>query len=475
MKIQLSQKSNYTQLKAVYFDSNLPKILNKKQGALTELFEENVTYFYIDEKHSNYDGLFESIDTLASKHNRDWSIDVQSFVRQNINLEEVLRLLVSRIVYSKAKLFQLHYKQANQENNEEEKENKLELFLADFDSKTANFVEELNIIAKAVNDTRNLQIMPENYCNSEMLAEKIVDDFKNIPNLKVNVLTKAQIREMGMNLLLSVNKGSTHEPRVVVIELNNKPDSKEKIAFVGKGITFDTGGVNTKGYHMEGMKFDMSGSVICAYALKTLALIDAKVNAVAVMMITDNRLDGDASLPENVYQSLSGKYVEVTDTDAEGRLVLADGLFYASKFLNSTLLVDVATLTGSLSYALGNVYTGVWSTKDDHFETFSKSAKKAGEKVWRMPMHKEFNKGNTSSKVADLLNYSSSSGSDSNAAAMFLNEFTNNTDYIHCDVAFTADKKGEPTGCLVATLVEFAKNYDYNKNNETKQNEGKTC
>lgn len=312
------------------------------------------------------------------------------------------------------------------------------------------------IVAQAVNDARNLQIKPENYCNSEILAEEIVKDFANIKNLNVRVLTKAQIKEFNMGLLLSVNKGSTHEPRVVVIEYTGDPKAKDKYAYVGKGITFDTGGVNTKGYHMSGMKYDMSGSVIVAYAVKALAQLKAKVNAVAVMMITDNRLDGDASLPENIYESMSGKWVEVTDTDAEGRLVLADGLFYAAKELKSSVLVDVATLTGSLSYALGNVYSGIWATDDKLYEKFAIAAQNAQEKVWRMPMHEDYNKTNKETKVADLNNYSSNSLCDSNSAAMFLKEFTNNVPYIHCDVAFTADIKGEPQGALIATLVDFA-------------------
>lgn len=153
---------------------------------------------------------------------------------------------------------------------------------------------------------------------------------------------------------------------------------------------------------------------------------------------------------------MSGKWVEVTDTDAEGRLVLADGLFYAAKELKSSVLVDVATLTGSLSYALGNIYSGIWATDDKLYEKFAIAAQNAQEKVWRMPMHEDYNKTNKETKVADLNNYSSNSLCDSNSAAMFLKEFTNNVPYIHCDVAFTADIKGEPQGALIATLVDFA-------------------
>ncbi|AEI90345.1 N-terminal truncated aminopeptidase [Mycoplasmopsis bovis Hubei-1] len=173
------------------------------------------------------------------------------------------------------------------------------------------------------------------------------------------------------------------------------------------------------------------------------------------MCITDNRTNGDASLPENVYKSMSGLSVEVTDTDAEGRLVLADGLFYGTKVLNATCLVDVATLTGAILSALGKTYSGVWSTDESNWATFEKAAKIAKEKVWRMPLHEDFHEPNKASIVADLNNYNNDELSDSNTAAMFLKQFTNDVPYIHCDVAGTADLKGKPQGVLVDTLVEF--------------------
>ncbi|WAM11149.1 M17 family metallopeptidase [Mycoplasmopsis cynos] len=205
-----------------------------------------------------------------------------------------------------------------------------------------------------------------------MLASEIVNDFSGIDGLKVEVLTKKEIKDLNMGLLLSVNKGSTHEPRVVIISYRGDKKSKEHTSIVGKGITFDTGGVNTKGYYMDGMKFDMSGSVVAAYTVKTLAELKAKVNVSAIMCITDNRINADASLPENVYQSMSGKWVEVVDTDAEGRLVLADGIFYAADRLNATTIVDVATLTGSILTSLSNVFSGIWSTNETKWAIFEK-------------------------------------------------------------------------------------------------------
>lgn len=452
-KLNFTDKFNSENLLvSAVFEQNAPKFVKKENGSFLIDKSTNKAYLYFEEKKYNYFELKKQISKIfAVDSNID--IDLKSFVKNDLSEQNLIRLLISDFNFNEAKLFKRNKKS---EKVEEEKEFIINVVVENF-SQYKELINEVTVISQAVNDCRNLQIMPENFLNSEVLAEKIADDFKNIENLKVRVLTKAQIRELNMGLLLSVNKGSTHEPRVVVIEYKNNPESKEHNVYVGKGITFDTGGVNTKGYHMGGMKFDMSGSVIVAYAVKAMAQLKLKVNASAVMMITDNRLANDASLPENIYESMSGKWVEVTDTDAEGRLVLADGLYYGASELKATQLVDVATLTGSLSYALGSVYTGIWSTDDKKWELFNQAANASYEKVWRMPLHEDFHKSNKESKVADLNNYSSSSKSDSNSAAMFLKEFTNDVPYIHCDVAFTADIKGEPQGVLIPTLVEFAK------------------
>lgn len=452
-KLNFTDKFNSENLLvSAIFEQNAPKFVKKENGSFLIDKSTNKAYLYFEEKKYNYFELKKQISKIfAVDSNID--IDLKSFVKNDLSEQNLIRLLILDFNFNEAKLFKRNKKS---EKVEEEKEFSINVVVENF-SEYKELINEVTVISQAVNDCRNLQIMPENFLNSEVLAEKIADDFKNIENLKVRVLTKAQIRELNMGLLLSVNKGSTHEPRVVVVEYKNNPESKEHNVYVGKGITFDTGGVNTKGYHMGGMKFDMSGSVIVAYAVKAMAQLKLKVNASAVMMITDNRLANDASLPENIYESMSGKWVEVTDTDAEGRLVLADGLYYGARELKATQLVDVATLTGSLSYALGSVYTGIWSTDDKKWELFNQAANVSYEKVWRMPLHEDFHKSNKESKVADLNNYSSSSKSDSNSAAMFLKEFTNDVPYIHCDVAFTADIKGEPQGVLIPTLVEFAK------------------
>ncbi|VEU61031.1 Cytosol aminopeptidase [Mycoplasmopsis bovigenitalium] len=430
-------------LKACY-KNNIPNVA-QKDGFITEFIDKNEAYIFI-EKELDYFELVKLIDNKIVNNNRDYQIDLESFVSQKVNMDDVLKAFISRVIFYGANLF----------NKKKDVKNKNQFtFLLPNDSFTA-LAQKYAIIALNKNSIRNLQIMPENHCNSKMLAEYIRNDFSTNPDLEITVLNKKQIEELNMGLLLSVNKGSTHPPRVVIVEYNGNKESKDKIVYVGKGITFDTGGMNTKGYHMEGMKYDMSGSVIAAYTVKAVAELKVKKNVAAIMCITDNRQDGDASLPENVYESMAGISVEVTDTDAEGRLVLADGLYYGATKLNATTLVDIATLTGAMSRTLGSEYSGIYSTDEENWNIFNKSAKIAHEKVWRMPLHEDFHKPNTASLVADLNNYNNDETSDHNTAAMFLKEFTNNVPFIHCDIAGTADIKGKPMGVLIDTLVEFA-------------------
>ncbi|MBU4689896.1 M17 family metallopeptidase [Mycoplasma zalophidermidis] len=419
--------------------------ISQKHGKITEFMDTKIAYIFV-EKELSYSDLVQLIDKNIVTGYRDYQIELITFTNSLLDMEAVIKAFYSRVFLYEAVLF----------NKKKEAPERRQFTFLFPDASYVDIAHKCATIALNKNSARNLQIMPENFCNSEKLADFIADEFSQNKDLEITVLNKKQISDLNMGLLLSVNKGSTFAPRVVVIEYNGNPNSDEKVVFVGKGITFDTGGMNTKGYHMEGMKFDMSGSVIAAYAVKAAAELKIKKNVSAVMCITDNRQDGDASLPENVYESMAGISVEVTDTDAEGRLVLADGLYYAATKLNATTLVDVATLTGACVSALGHEYSAIYSTDEENWYIFNSAAANAKEKVWRMPMHDDFHEPNTASLVADLNNYNNDETSDHNTAAMFLKQFTNNVPYIHCDIAGTADLKGKPLGALLDTLVEFA-------------------
>ncbi|AXE60992.1 peptidase M17 [[Mycoplasma] phocae] len=437
-------------LKAAYEGMKLPDYVAKKANYITENFDENIAYIFISKDVKNYYDFLKVVDAISMAKRRNYQIDIASFNREGfLSVEEIFRAFVSRISFNEAELYS-----AKESSKKKEAKEQISLYFED--KSHAKFVKRLAVIAAAVNKARDLQITPPNIANSQYIAQFIKKDFANVDSISIKVLGKPEIEKLGMGLMLAVNAGSSHQPRVVVIEYNGNPSSKEKFVYVGKGITFDTGGYNTKGYHMENMKFDMSGSVICAYAVKAAAELKIKANVAAVMMLTDNAIDTHPTMPESVVKSMSGKTVEIIDTDAEGRLVLADGLYYGAKKLGASLLVDVATLTGTMLRALGKTFSGIYATCDKRWSQFLSAANEAHEKVWRMPLHEDFHKPNKKSLVADLNNYNSAEKSDCNTAAMFLKEFTNKVDFIHCDVAGTADSNGMGMGVLISTLVELA-------------------
>ncbi|XP_035219154.1 probable cytosol aminopeptidase [Stegodyphus dumicola] len=213
-----------------------------------------------------------------------------------------------------------------------------------------------NSIVKAisVNITRDLQDTPPNILNSEEYVVRALELFKDKDNIKVSYLNKKEIEQLGMGLLLAVNAGSNKEARFIIIEYLGNPSSKEKLGLVGKGITFDSGGYSLKSSDfMINMKFDMSGAAVVTGVMYGLSCLKPNINVIAVAGLTDNRIGQNATLVESVVKSLSGKYVEIGDTDAEGRLVLADGISYLVEKANVDKVISVATLTGSCRRTLG--------------------------------------------------------------------------------------------------------------------------
>ncbi|MCS4536520.1 M17 family metallopeptidase [Mycoplasma sp. CSL7475-4] len=438
-------------LKATFKEDKKIEHLIEKNQAITEFLNDNVAYVYLGEKDKlSFTTLVKFFGKLSINLARSYQFDVDSFTTPNLDAAKVMEAFIRGQYFEKAKLFNL-------KTDRNDNELVLEAFKKDVDKELEAKVEKALILAKATNYARDLQVTPPNVLNSEVLAQKIADDFKEYENLKVSVLNKKQIEELGMGLLLSVNRGSMYEARVVVIEYNGDPESKEKTVLVGKGITFDAGGYSLKpSRSMLGMKYDMSGSVIVASTLKAIAQLKPKKNFAAVMAITDNRVNGDASLPDSVWKSMNGKSVEINNTDAEGRLVLADGITYAVRNLKATRIIDVATLTGAIVVALGHTYSGVWATSDKAWEDLSQAAKNANELVWRMPFDEAFSQNIKKSVVADLKNTDLSGNAGSCSAAMFLKEFTEDVEYIHIDIAGTADINEVPQGPMVKTLTELA-------------------
>ncbi|MGL5246433.1 MAG: leucyl aminopeptidase [Mycoplasmoidaceae bacterium] len=313
------------------------------------------------------------------------------------------------------------------------------------------------VLAEAQTKCRYLQDAPSLIIDPLSFVDEIKKLFKPFEKkVTIKVLTKKEIKAKGMGLLLGVNAGSIIEPRLLVIEYKGST-SKEKFAYVGKGITYDSGGMNIKtGNFMRHMKYDMSGAAIVCTTLYALVKNKIKTNVSIVAPLTENLISPTAIRPDDILTSYNKKTVEIDNTDAEGRLVLADALYYAAKDLKATKLVDIATLTGAMIYSLGDTYSGVWTTEDKDWIAFKDAADKSGEYVWRLPLHNDFRKM-LDSDFADIKNSVSNPRAGSSRAACFLVEFTNGLPYIHLDVAATADSGDKGQAVMLKTLYNFAR------------------
>jgi len=293
---------------------------------------------------------------------------------------------------------------------------------------------------------------PPNVIYPDSLAKRCKELTKL--GVKVEVLGEPQMRRLGMWALLGVGQGSIRESRLVVMRWNGKRGAKAKkdkpVCFVGKGITFDTGGISLKpAGGMEEMKYDMGGSGVVIGLMKALAGRKAKVNAVGVIALAENMPGSNAQRPSDVVTSMSGQTIEVLNTDAEGRLVLADALHYANTRFKPQFIVDLATLTGAIIVALGSEYAGLFSNNDKLSERLSDAGEEVGELVWRLPQGEVFDKM-LKSDIADMKNISGGRGAGSITAAQFLGRFVGKTPWAHLDIAGVtwtkSDKPLSPKG-----------------------------
>jgi leucyl aminopeptidase len=295
-------------------------------------------------------------------------------------------------------------------------------------------------IAKGVEITKDLVSEPGNILHPDEYAKRISQLGKI--GLKINILDKQKLKKLGMNALLGVGQGSSKGSYLISIEWNGLNKKTKPMAFVGKGVCFDTGGISLKpAKFMEDMTYDMAGSAVVVGLMKTLALRKAKVNAVGVVGLVENMPDGNAQRPGDIVKSYSGKTIEILNTDAEGRLVLADALTYTEKKYKPKFIVDLATLTGAIIVSLGSEYAGLFSNDDKISDQLSKAGEKVGEKVWRMPLNDNYDKL-IDSKKADMQNINYVGGAGSTTAAQFLQRFIlNKTPWAHLDIAGMAFSK----------------------------------
>jgi leucyl aminopeptidase len=305
-------------------------------------------------------------------------------------------------------------------------------------SNQKNLINKNLIYAKnidlGVSETRNLVTKPANILNPQNFVNEIKKLSKT--GLKIEILDEIKLKKLGMNALLGVGQGSSNKSFVAIMKWNGGKKNSKPLGFVGKGVCFDTGGISLKpARFMEEMKYDMAGAGTVTGLMKTLALRKAKVNAVGVVGLVENMPDGNAQRPGDVVKSYSGQTIEIFNTDAEGRLVLADILTYTEKRFKPKFMINLATLTGAIIVSLGNEFAGLFSNNDQLAERINKVGYKDNEKAWRLPLDKNFDKL-MDSKIADMQNINYSGGAGSITAAQFLQRFImNKTPWAHLDIA----------------------------------------
>jgi leucyl aminopeptidase len=323
--------------------------------------------------------------------------------------------------------------------------------------------ERGRIIGESVNFTRDLANEPGGFMTPTILSERAKDVAKTF-GLTIDVLDQRRMEKLGMGSLLGVSRGSDEPPKLIVLKYEPKKAGKgsrnKLLALVGKGITFDSGGISLKpGENMELMKYDMTGAATVIGAMRAIAQLMPSIPVLGVAPCSENLPSGKATKPGDILTAMTGKTIEVINTDAEGRLVLADAIAYAKK-LGATQIIDMATLTGAVSIALGDINTAILGTDQTLIDEVIDAGREVGEKFWQLPLDDEYT-NQIKSDIADIKNVGGKKAGTITAAA-FLKEFADDVSWAHLDIAGTAwgdpatpyRSKG-PTGIAVRTLIEF--------------------
>ncbi|HEY9886650.1 MAG TPA: leucyl aminopeptidase, partial [Vampirovibrionales bacterium] len=328
-------------------------------------------------------------------------------------------------------------------------------------------VEKALNVVDGVLLARELVAEPPNVVNPEYLAkvsQKVVKDQKD-SGLTVKVLSKAQCEQLKMEAFLSVGRGSINEPKFIHFHYKPKGKAKKHIAFVGKGVTFDSGGLSLKPPKaMEKMKYDMAGSASVIGLMSIISKLKPQVEVTAVVAACENMPSGNAYRPGDVIGSMAGKTIEVNNTDAEGRVTLADSVFYACK-QKPDVVIDIATLTGAIVVALGEAAAGLMTNDQKVADELKNVFAEVGENVWQMPMYDDYEESVTkSSTIADMLNAGSGGLAGSQNGAMFIKQFVGETPWVHLDIAgvcwpekrdTSLTPRGNPSGFAVLSFARY--------------------
>lgn len=331
---------------------------------------------------------------------------------------------------------------------EDEKKPTLEniTLLVEGHEQASDLFDTLDKVADGVFLARDVVTAPPNHLHPESYAEICRDELSKV-GVKVTILGEKAMEKLGMGSLLGVGQGSIRESKLVVMEWHGGKKNEQPLGFIGKGVTFDTGGISLKPSNgMEDMKYDMGGSAAVVGLMKALAGRKAKVNAIGIVGLVENMPGHNAQRPSDIVTSMSGQTIEVLNTDAEGRLVLADALWYCQDKYNPKFMVNLATLTGAIVISLGNEYAGLFSNNDELSQNLIKAGEKTDEKLWRFPLADAYDK-EMDSPIADMKNIGNGRGAGSITAAQFLQRFVNDVPWAHLDIAGTAWTKKNKSTC----------------------------
>ncbi len=339
----------------------------------------------------------------------------------------------------------------DQYKTQEKKATTINICFTQAETESAETFKDLESLAKGIFFARDCVNLPPNHLHPESYANKIAAEFDGMNNIAVSILKEQDMHKLNMGALLGVGQGSAQESQLVIVEYTGGKDGERPVALVGKGVTFDTGGISIKpASNMDQMKYDMAGSAAVVGTIKALALRNAKVNVVGVVGLVENMPGHNAQRPGDIVKTMSGKTIEILNTDAEGRLVLADALWYAQSKFHPSITIDLATLTGAIIVALGSSYAGCFSKDQDLVKDLTEAGKSTGEQIWHMPLHKDY-QDMLKSHIADIANISKSGRGDagSSTAAQFLSYFVEkDTRWAHLDIAGVAYNKSTKPLCI---------------------------
>lgn len=413
--------------------------------------------------------LAKTLKELSHHRQNAAEILMETLVKKNTPDREILtRAAAEGAILASYKCRQ--FKHSDKQKKEKETSVKTLVFL--FEEKYRKQAEKGlktgSVLGECANITKKLASLPGNFMTPSVLADEAVK-LAESTKIKVSVWNKARIKKEKMGGLMGVSKGSSEEPRFIIMEYKGAGGTKKPVFLVGKGVTFDSGGISLKpGRDMDEMKFDMSGAAAVIGALLAIEKLKLKVNVTGLVAATENMPGASALKPGDIITARNGKTMEILNTDAEGRLILADALSYASE-QKPQAIFDAATLTGAVVTALGNLFTGFFTKNQELREKITKAGEASGERLWQLPLVKEHTE-DMKSEIADIANISCGAGASSSTAAAFLEFFVNKEiPWAHFDIAGTAynvERRLEycsrkmGSGVMVRAFVELARSFE---------------